>query len=278
MLVRARAQSGTIRWMWSWSGSARATELFPQPIVASGAERHEHARVEHGWAVAIHIAGAKSTIDLEGLAPDVAEEGEMLEPAPQFREGRETTLSENQPRHFKLAEDNYRRSEESWADAGAPTAHLTVQREGSHVRMQVAVNAERSFVAPDARNRLDNEAADINGAGLQLYLDTGERRAGYVIVPRAEGHELSIRPIDPWGNAIPVEGSWQPEGDGYRVDLRFAPDAGRVLLDLVVNEKPAGRERRRGQLVLSGGKGEFIYLRGDRHEHHRLIPFVLMND
>jgi hypothetical protein len=32
----------------------------------------------------------------------------------------------------------------------------------------------------------------------------------------------------------------------------------------MVNEISRDRERRRGQLVLSGGSGEFIYLQGDR--------------
>ena len=52
---------------------------------------------------------------------------------------------------------------------------------------------------------------------------------------------------------------------GYRIDIeidRLIPEA----LDLIVNEMPRGRERRRGQLVMSGGRGEFVYLRGDRHE------------
>jgi hypothetical protein len=40
--------------------------------------------------------------------------------------------------------------------------------------------------------------------------------------------------------------------------------ANTVAFDVVVNERPAHRERRRGQLVLSGGGG-FGYLRGDRH-------------
>jgi hypothetical protein len=41
----------------------------------------------------------------------------------------------------------------------------------------------------------------------------------------------------------------------------------------VVNLLGDGRERRSGQLVLSGGNGEWIYLRGDRQPAHRLIPF-----
>jgi hypothetical protein len=46
-------------------------------------------------------------------------------------------------------------------------------------------------------------------------------------------------------------------------------------LDVIVNEKPADRFRRRGQLVLCGARGEFVYLRGARHESNRLIPLRL---
>ncbi len=49
-------------------------------------------------------------------------------------------------------------------------------------------------------------------------------------------------------------------------------------LDLIVNEITADRERRRGQLVLSGADGEWIYLRGDRQDAPRALPFHLSND
>jgi hypothetical protein len=55
-------------------------------------------------------------------------------------------------------------------------------------------------------------------------------------------------------------------------------DAQEVELDLIVNETVPERARRRGQLVLSGGDGEFVYLRGDRHDHSRLLRFSLSND
>ena len=48
-----------------------------------------------------------------------------------------------------------------------------------------------------------------------------------------------------------------------------------IALDVLVNETSAGRERRRGQLVMSGAPGEFVYLAGDRHDPARLIGFVL---
>jgi hypothetical protein len=48
-----------------------------------------------------------------------------------------------------------------------------------------------------------------------------------------------------------------------------------VAADVIVNETVAERVRRRGQLVLSGAAGEFVYLRGDRHECARLLRFSL---
>jgi hypothetical protein len=44
----------------------------------------------------------------------------------------------------------------------------------------------------------------------------------------------------------------------------------------VINETTTERARRRGQLVLSGGAGEFVYLRGDRHDPSRLLPLIVV--
>jgi hypothetical protein len=48
-----------------------------------------------------------------------------------------------------------------------------------------------------------------------------------------------------------------------------------IGVDVIVNESALGRTRRRGQLVLSGAQGEFVYLRADRHERERLVRFAL---
>jgi hypothetical protein len=47
-------------------------------------------------------------------------------------------------------------------------------------------------------------------------------------------------------------------------------------MDVVINETVSGRERRRGQLIMSGARGEFVYLRGDRHDSGRLIPMLVV--
>ena len=57
-------------------------------------------------------------------------------------------------------------------------------------------------------------------------------------------------------------------------DALGPPDA-RFGLDVVVNEMPAGRERRRGQLVLSGKGTGWAWLLGDRQDRDALLPMVV---
>ena len=60
---------------------------------------------------------------------------------------------------------------------------------------------------------------------------------------------------------------------GY--ELRFAvPRAAlcpELSIDVLVNEMSPGRQRRRGQLVLSGARGDRVYLRGDRQPLDRFL-------
>jgi hypothetical protein len=44
-----------------------------------------------------------------------------------------------------------------------------------------------------------------------------------------------------------------------------------IAFDVIVNDAAPGRTRRRGQLVLSGAHGEFVYLRGDRHDPDAML-------
>ena len=279
MIVRSHELMGTLRWMWSWTGAARAQALFPSPIIETGVERHDHLRVEHGWQVAIHVGSARSTIDLEARTTAAAVDARRpMGFSPQSVRAYGKGLSNHAHLEFTLGEGSYRRSEETWREAGSPTARVTIRRNDDVVTLKVSVDGDRSFVHPDAINRLDNEAADINGAGLQLYLGWGDEKAGYVIVPRVGGDDTAVRPIDGWGGSIPIDTAWRPTESGYEIAVRFQSHETGFGLDLIVNEKPSGRERRRGQLVMSGAKGEYVYLRGDRHDHHRLISFGFNDD
>lgn len=281
LVLRAKAATGCIRSVWSWKGSVRSAELFPKPVVMTAEARHEHSSVDHGWQVAIHVGAAKSTIDLQGLVKGAADDSHVHRVSSEWRRerpSREVTLLRNATHRVILEEDAYRRSEESWQEAGEPRAVVVfANRGGGTLGISVDVEAARTFVPPGTANRLDNEHADINGAGVQLYLATDEKTAGYVIVPIEGSKELQVRPIDGWGANVPVQGTWTATKHGFRIDLQAPVGVGQVLVDVIVNEKPAGRERRRGQLVMSGG-GDFAYLRGDRHDASRLIPLVLIDE
>jgi hypothetical protein len=94
-----------------------------------------------------------------------------------------------------------------------------------------------------------------------------------MLIPERGSTSVRIRPI---GSAIavaPPRATWKAMNDGYELEFELSPipDA----IDVIVNEKPAGRERRRGQLVLSGSRDDFVYLRGDRQDADRLLTLVV---
>jgi hypothetical protein len=51
-----------------------------------------------------------------------------------------------------------------------------------------------------------------------------------------------------------------------------------LKLGVAVNEVTPDRERRRGQLVLGGRAGDFVYLRGDRLAADDLLDFRIGDD
>jgi hypothetical protein len=279
ILVRARVKTGVLRAIWNWTGSDRVATLFPNVVVTADSARHEHSRTSDGWNIAISVGDARSTIDLGG---QVREQDTSV--APEHGgddERRVAVLKPERPIRVSLGEKSYRRSEQTWDAAGRPTADIVFENASGDFRIGVSVaNVDRSFVAQTTVNPLDNEPADINGAGIQLYVRTDDASAGYLLVPNASDTTVNIRPIDGWGREVPVTATWRELPRGYSVDIRILGlSEGTVVdVDVIVNEKPLTRDRRRGQLVLSGGAGEFVYLRGDRQDSDRLIPMLLTNE
>ena len=102
-----------------------------------------------------------------------------------------------------------------------------------------------------------------------------------MIVPEAGRREARVRPLEGWGRLELRRAVWRPSVDGYEVRLHIALGTGAnsgdypIALDVLINETAPGRVRRRGQLVLSGAEGEFVYLRGDRHDPSQLVPLVV---
>ncbi|MFI5312371.1 MAG: hypothetical protein ACHQQ3_14125, partial [Gemmatimonadales bacterium] len=182
---------------------------------------------------------------------------------------------------WDLGEAHYRRSEESWAEAGRPRARITVTASGTELVIDVRVTASALvMVAADAANPYDNEHPDINGSGVQLYVATGLDSGAWMIVPSTGQREARVRALGGWGTLALHRAVWRPTTDGYELSAHVALGGGAtaaapIALDVLVNDAAPGRERRRGQLVLSGAEGEFVYLRGDRHDPARLVPLVL---
>jgi hypothetical protein len=294
--------------MWVAAVPVTAVSLEGESIVTLLADdtRHVHSRRGRGWHVDFVTSGARSSIDLGGARDEPtqppaavglygdATTGSARSPSnvTPIRRARRLTgawLADCAPDErdtfhtFALGEPHYRRSEESWQEAGAPTATVTLAWTGSelHVEVDVRKAAEPLFVAFDAVNPYDNERPDINGDGLQLYLKTPDSSGAWVLVPEPRDAAVRVRAIPGWGELAVPRATWRRTSGGYllHVVVRVcdgAPEAPiPIELDAIVNESAMGRERRRGQLVLSGAAGEFVYLAGDRHDPARLLPFVL---
>ncbi|HVX42001.1 MAG TPA: heparinase II/III family protein [Gemmatimonadaceae bacterium] len=272
-LLRASAPSGEYRLVWSWRDEVAGVELGePIRVHLRDGTVHEHRRDAAGWHVTLIAGTARSTIDLGGVC-DTEPFGSEYENTD--KPHRRVPLPV--PTTVILGEPHYRRSEQTWTDAGMPTARVSLdwRADGLHVAIDVP-RSDRTFAADAPVNRYDNEPPDINGDGVQLYVETAAGTSAWLLVPRADGG-VRARPIEHWTTPAKIRAEWHPTATGYGMEivLPFTGTERPVALDVIVNEMPAGRERRRGQLVLSGARGEFVYLRGDRHEPSRLLALQL---
>ena len=247
---------------------------------------HEHAGAGLAWRIALRAAGAASSIDLGGALVHHASDApapEVLTSVPAPCDNlfdRAPIVTARNSLSFTLGETDYRRSEESWADAGRPAAEIVIST--SRDTMLVSITAAIGpavFVADDANNEMDNEQPDVNATGLQLSVrDTAGGLHRWLIRPGADGL-ARVRPLT--GDPLPVTAATTADGDGFTarvaIPLRALGDASPyfIALGVTINEIPPGRERRRGQLVLGGAAGEWVYLRGDRDDPSKLLPIVI---
>ena len=273
-LLSQRGRAGTFVTVWSWAGLVTKVRLDANSAgVARGAARvHVHA-----W----------DPISLRGETRAIADSDHdrMQKKAilsSQESHSRLDTIAPSAsplPAEYLLGESHYRRSELTWEEAGAPEARVQVSFIEPHtISITVDVlSSHRQFISVDAENELDNEPAAINGDSVQLYALTSTTGAGVLLVPNVGNGEVDTRGIDGWANDLQVEASWSPTTHGYRLAALLAvePNDAELRLDVVINETATGRARRRGQLVMSGASGEFVYLRGDRHDPSRLLRFLL---
>jgi hypothetical protein len=294
-IMRAESGHGAFRSLLSWSSHVQHARFDQHSVTVEldRGERHVHRRDEAGWHVELFAGAARSSVDLAGWR-EIADDRQQPLPAARnptvLRRSRppQAWLSElskadrTQLLTFELGEEHYRRSEDRWSDAGSPRATIAVAAGDRALSVYADVRAgERRFATSEASNPFDNEHADTMGAGLQLYLRTPDGSGAWALIPESAGDVVRVRPIAGWGALARPHARWRERDAGYemRVEIPLLEigDEYPIDVDIIVNETTSARERRRGQLVLSGGQGEFVYLRGDRHDPTRLIPLVLVS-
>jgi hypothetical protein len=250
-------------------------------------EVHTHERKGLEWDVGMTAGAATSGIGLAGmhLAPAPEARAPLPDAIPAMRP-LAISSALPAPLTFQLGEEHYRRSELSWRDAGSPEAFVSLgvaERElviTADVRKQPLVF--RPADAPDPA--LDNEHPDIHSDGVQIHLwaPGWAGPATWLAIPEEGSDRVRVRVVD--APASDVVATWRRTRSGYRLTFRIPLSAlGQLpsipfVLDVLINDMAPGRERRRGQLVLSGARGEFVYLRGDRQYPDRLLPFVVTGD
>jgi hypothetical protein len=283
--------------VWSWGGAVCAVEVSGEcvTIERSHGPKDVHRHVADGWRVDVVDAEASRSYDLGGnAAADSARAGGpprehdgAAAPADPHRIPARLIRDAPFPLTYHLGAAHYRRSEQPWEQAGRPAADVSLSATAGELIVDVEVrkDAELAFAPARAENELDNEQPDINGDGIQIHLicpastdAAGAAPSVWILVPEPDGDAVRVTARAP--DALPLRASWRQIRGGYavRAAISLPCDGGAgcpLRLDVIVNEMPPGRERRRGQLVLSGARGEFVYLRGDRQPAERLVPFVV---
>lgn len=231
-----------------------------------------HGPAPHGWHIELLARHARSSVDLEGLvdAPAVTSTAEIDHVA-----SRGTALA--LPLRVVLGESHYLRTEQSWAESGSPTATLQMTADESRIVIDVVANTGEVVPPDGADNPLDNERAQVNADGVQWYWGAshGGWAQGALCTPSDRALLMTRLVPGDWPlphaswTPLPDESGWRVRFEWRRADLPVEPD-GAIAFELVVNERPPERVRRRGQLVLSGRRADppsaaaFAYLRGDR--------------
>jgi hypothetical protein len=265
VLVRTLAPTGKISTVWDWSGGVRDVR-FTETEVAIHTAHGTITRYSRDPAGA-HLSAPARTLSGFRDAPPTRDVP-PLAPAPHVYA---------LPLARELGEAEYRTSEPSWSDAGAPTAHVSIHSVPRGIEVVVSVRKSslhfRSPEAPDPG--LDNERPDINSDGVQLHLWRNDwpEPVAWLAIPVPGLPTVRVHQSSGADNAPPLDARWRETATGYEMTFTIAGGAlgSEFAIDVLVNDMSANRERRRGQLVLSGARSERVYLRGDRQPVERYL-------
>jgi hypothetical protein len=282
LLLRAHAAHGKIRSVWD-----------PESIVREVSHGHDGLHVAHADGARSEYEWRDDGAHVETRGPNGARalavlsgwrEGEPSSPssaAPAAAAVAPAPASHSSPFPLpfsrELAEREYRMSEHGWRDAGAPRARVSVAARGAELEILVAVHKSplhfRASDAPDPG--LDNEHPDVNSDGVQLHLwSEGWREpAAWLAIPEHDFASTRVRQTAGGTGAPSLSARSREIAGGYELTFTIPrSDLSAIFaLDVLVNEISPDRQRRRGQLVLSGAGGDRVYLRGDRQPLERFI-------
>lgn len=275
LLVRIIGAGGRIRTVWDWSLALRDVTMDEErvQIIDAGGDAIDYEWRADGARITTRHDGEMSITLLSGFRDS--------EPLAPETESAQPSAPQQLPFARDLGESEYRMSEHSWAAAGKPRAHVVIDVRAADLEIRVDVRksplAFRAANAPDPA--LDNEHPDIHSDGVQLHLwcEGWGEPAAWLAIPERDFSRTRVRQIS-GGSTVPaLTASSHETSKGY--ELRFTIPRGSlcsvVAVDVLVNDMSANRERRRGQLVLTGARGDRVYLRGDRQPLDHFVRLQL---
>lgn len=296
-VIRMRGTRGTLHCVWNWSSAVSDVARLDGgvSVVLADGTRQVHAPRGDCWTIDALSNGERRSFSLGGVRSVVAAPAAESDAAGWALAGSDDgylasashaprLLSSGEAVSFALGRDSYRTSEESWESAGRPRADVVFRYEDGILSVSVDVEKSPLYFRPaDATDpRLDNENPDINSDGVQLhiYIPRGRGLASWLAIPEPDGG-VRLHAGAGQGIEAPLRARWRPTAAGYSMHLALPISAlgvrtGQVMgAQVVVNDMTPHRARRRGQLVLTGGAGERVYLRGDRESPVAFTRFVL---
>ena len=288
--VELRGSAGRLVSVWHWQPldtlppvehvvlDATGGDVPVARITTADGTTAVHGPAPHGWHIELLARHARSSVDLEGLIETLPA---IVTPDAALPEAAAPLAL---PLEVALGAEHYLRTEQSWSEAGGPTATVRVAVDDARIVVDVVALTGGVVPADGPENLLDNERAQVNADGVQWYWGAHDGRWTQAAIGTPTGGALHMTRLVPGEWPLP-EATWTalPDDRGWRVrfawalaDLPVEPD-GTIAFDLVVNERPSDRARRRGQLVLSGrpaaapSAAAYAYLRGDRQSPARAL-------
>ncbi len=238
-----------------------------------GGARSSHRRSVSGWQIEqTSETGARESVQLRGVRAPAAPPSDSPPP----REPDIVHLPADDSFMRELGLDDYRTTEETWKEAGCPTAIVQLLSDGQALRVHASVTLNRRphFTPAIDVNPLDNELADVNSDGVQLHWRSAVTGAWNSVIAVLDGDRVRLTAAEGALDGVTAIGTTEKTGFLMAFTVPWPDPTRPFVFDVIVNDCPPTRERRRGQLVFSGAHWESAYLRGARQSPDRAVHVV----